>query len=108
MSQSNLFDDALWEEFVGRASELQDDQAACEQLVYRFLGQYLPALISARTQEDRDRVWRAFWSYLTAPVTRAKPFGLSYSSADDLIAEIQQELGRLGFRPGSQAGQESS
>ena len=106
MSQSNLFDDALWEEFVGRASEIQDDPAACEQLVYRFLGQYLPALISARTQEDRDRVWRAFWSYLTAPVTRAKPFGLSYSSADDLIAEIQQELGRLGFRPGSQAGQE--
>jgi len=97
LSQPNLFDDALWEEFVARASELQGNPAACERLVYRFLGQYLPALIEARTQEDHERVWRALWSYLTAPVTKAKPFCLSYSSADDLIGEIQQELGRLGF-----------
>ena len=103
MSQPNLFDDAIWEEFMGRASELQDNPTACEQLVYRFLGQYLPAMIAAKTQEDHDRIWRAFWSYLTAPVTRAKSFGLSYSSADDLIAEIQQELGRLGFDPRSSA-----
>jgi len=100
LSQPNVFDSALWEEFVGRASELQDNPTACEHLVYRFLGQYLPALVAARTQEDLDRVWRAFWSYLTAPLTRAKPFGLSYSSADDLIADIQQELGRLGFHSG--------
>jgi hypothetical protein len=100
LSQPNLFDGALWEEFVGKASELQGDPAACERLVYRFLGQYLPALLEARTQEDHERVWRAFWSYLTAPVTRAKPFSLSYSSADDLIADIQEELSRLGFHPG--------
>lgn len=99
MNQPDLFDNALWEELVGNASELQGDPAACEHLVYRFLRQYLPALLAARTQDDRERVWRALWSYLTAPVTRAKPFGLSYSSADDLIAEIQKELGRLGYHP---------
>ena len=101
MNQPSLFDDARWEELVGKASERRDNPAACERLVYRFLGQYLPALISARTQDDRERVWRAFWSYLTAPVTGAKPFGLSYSSADDLLADIQQELARLGFHPGT-------
>ncbi len=98
MNQNNLFDNVFWEEFVGSASELRDDPATREQLVYRFLRQYLPALLAAKTQENQDRAWRALWSYMTAPVTRAKPFSLSYSSADDLIANIQEELGRLGLQ----------
>ncbi len=81
---------------MGKAEELGDDPAACEQLVYRFLGQYLPALLSARNQAGRDRVWRALWQYMTMPATRAKPFGLSHSSADGLLEAIQEELGRLG------------
>jgi hypothetical protein len=97
LKQPELFDNAPWEELIGKTSELEGDPTACEHLVYRFLGQYLPALLAGRTQDDRERVWRAFWSYLTAPVTMAKPFGMSYSSADDLIAEIQKELGRFGY-----------
>lgn len=99
MNQSNLFDATLWNEMVGRVTEIQDDPAAGQHLVYRFLGQYLPALLSARTQEARERVWSALWSYLTMPVTRAKPFALSSSSADGLIAEIQRELSRQGYQP---------
>jgi hypothetical protein len=97
LSHPNPFDNIFWEEFVSKAVELRGNPAACEQLVYRFLMQYLPALIASRTLEDSERVWRALWSYMTAPITRAKPFGLSYSSADDLIADIQSELCRLGY-----------
>ena len=99
MNESKLFDSTLWEELVGRVTEMQDDPAAGQHLVYRFLGQYLPALLSARTQEARERVWYALWSYLTTPATRAKPFGLSSSSADELIAEIRRELSRQGYQP---------
>lgn len=99
MDPNDLFDNAKWEEFVIKAATLKNDPLACEQLVYRFLGQYLPALISAKTKQDQERVWTAFWHYLTTPITRAKPFGFSYSSADDLIAEIQNELGHLGYQP---------
>ena len=100
MDRPELFDNAQWEALLtGKAEELGDDPAACEQLVYRFLGQYLPALLSARNQAGRDRVWRALWQYMTMPATRAKPFGLSHSSADGLLAAIQEELGRLGIGP---------
>ena len=99
MNESNLFDTNFWEELVGTVTEIHENTEAGQHLVYRFLGQYLPALLSARTQEARERVWTALWSYLTAPVTRAKPFALSSSSADDLIAEIQRELSRQGYQP---------
>lgn len=94
MNDLNTVDRTVWDDIVGRASELQDDPDTCEHLVYRFLKQYLPALYRAKTQEARDRVWSALWSYLVSPPTRAKPFVLSSSSADDLIAEIQEELSR--------------
>gem|GEM_PF-1173985 len=97
LNQNNLFDNVFWEEFVSSTSELSDESYTREQLVYRFLGQYLPALLAAKTQENRDRAWRALWSYMTSPVTMAKPFSLSYSSADDLIANIQEQLSRLGI-----------
>lgn len=72
--------------------------AAVGLLVRRFLGQYLPALLASKTQPHSDRVWLALWSYLTAPITRAKPFSLSYSSADEVIEKIQNELDRLGYK----------
>ena len=96
LNDSNTLDRTVWDDIVGKARELQDNPDACEHLVYRFLKQYLPALYRAKTQEARDRVWRALWSYLTTPATKAKPFVLSSSSADDLIAEIQEEVSRRG------------
>ena len=98
MKQSDQFDNTVWGELVGRVTELRDNPAGCDHLVYRFLGQYLPALLSARTQEARERVWSALWSYLTTPATRAKPFAMSSSSADDLIAVIQMELNRQWYQ----------
>ena len=99
MNQSNQFDNTVWDELVRGVTELRDDPAAVQHLVYRILAQYLPALLSARTQDARERVWSALWSYLTTPATRAKTFSLSSSSADDLIAEIQRELSRQGYQP---------
>ena len=97
MDDSNLFDDITWCETIGNIAEIEGNMAAVQHLVYRFLGQYLPALLAARTQPDRDRVWYALWSYLTAPVTRSKNFSLPYSSADELIAKIQDKLASLGY-----------
>ena len=94
----DLFDSAPWDELVGRLTDFQDVPGAAQHLVYRFLHQYLPALLSAKTQHARDRVWYSLWSYLTSTATRAKPFALSSLSADGLIAEIQGELSRLGYR----------
>ena len=99
MNQSNPFDNILWDEMVGRVAEIQDSPEAGQRLLYRLLGQYLPALLSAKTQEARERVWSALWSYLTTTATSAKPFSLSSSSADGLIAEIQRELSRQGYQP---------
>ena len=98
MNQPKQFDNTVWDQLVGRVTELQDNPAAGEHLVYRLLAQYLPALLSAKTQEARERVWSALWSYLTTTATRAKPFALPSSSADDLIAEIQGELTRQGYK----------
>ena len=94
MDDSSLFDDSTWSKTIGNVAEIEGDIAAVRHLVYRFLGQYLPALLAARTQPDRDRVWYALWSYLTAPVTRSKTFSLSYSSADEVIGKIQIEVAR--------------
>jgi hypothetical protein len=99
LNDSSLFDNAPWDEMVSKVAELQGNSEAGQHLVYRFLGQYLPALLSARTQEASERVWFALWSYLTTPATKAKPFALSSSSADDLIVEIQRELSRRGYHP---------
>ena len=96
MNESRLFDSGTWEKLVSTFDEFKDDLDSCQLLVDRLLGQYLPALLSARTEADLDRVWRAFWSYLTAPATRLKPFGLSSESADELIGKLQAELARLG------------
>ncbi len=77
-------------------SELLDDPDGTEHLVDRFVGQYLPVLLRTKTENDIDHVWLAFWSYLVAPRTNRKPFGLSSRTADLLIAEFQRVLSRPG------------
>ena len=97
MNQPELLDEARWRTLLSGASdELSDDPVACELLAYRLAGQYLPALLTARSPEDRQRVWNALWSYMTMAPTRSKPFSMSSPAADGLIAAVQEELGRLG------------
>lgn len=97
MDRTELLDEARWRAVLSGASdELADDPLACELLAFRLAGQYLPALLTSRRPEDRQRVWNSLWSYMTMAPTRAKPFVLSSPAADGLIAAVQEELGRLG------------
>ena len=83
-------DSPLWEAIAIVIPELQDNPEGATLLVYRLEGQYLPALLKAGTEEARERVWLALWSYITAPITVRKPFSLSSGTADRLIAEVQK------------------
>ena len=82
-------DSSLWEAIARVVPELSDNPEGAALLVQRLEGQYIPAFLKAATQEARDRVWLAFWSYLTAPITRRKSFSLSSGTADRFIAEVQ-------------------
>ena len=92
MSDTEPFGQEFWEKFARELPELVDNPEGAEHLAYRFVGQYLPALLKAKTKEDSDRVWLAFWSYLIARPTPRKPFGLSQQAADRLIAQFQKVL----------------
>ena len=92
MRDRNLFDHTFWEEIAGSSPELVDNPEGTEHLAYRFVGQYLPALLRVRTKEDSDDVWLAFWSYLVARGNQRKPFALSQEAADRVITEFQQVL----------------
>ena len=96
----DLFDRGFWEAVTRDSQALRDNPEGVEHLVYRFLGKYLPNLISARTQEARGLVWLAFWSYLIARASSKKPFGLSQEAADELIALFKIALGGSGPRAG--------
>ena len=87
-----MFDQAFWEEIARNSPELVDNPQGAEHLAYRFVGQYLPALLKVRTQEASDDVWLAFWSYLTARGNQRKPFYLSREAADRVITEFQAAL----------------
>ena len=93
MNPDRLFDHDLWLDIAVKMPELSDEPEGAAHLVERYVGQYLPALLKSRTNDDIDRVWLAFWHYLVAPRTNRKPFGLSSSTADLLIAEFQAALG---------------
>lgn len=84
---------ALWEGIVGEYSALLGSQEAADYLVFRWLDQYLPAWLKARTPEARERVWTALWSLLTAAATPRKPFHLSPEDADRLVVRFRAELG---------------
>ena len=90
MSSADLFDEAFWGQIVRGLPELADNPEGADYLVFRFAGQYLPAVVKARTNEAVDRVWLSFWNYLVAPMSSRKPFGLSSQGADRLIAQLQQ------------------
>ena len=92
MENDEIPGSSLWEAIANRHPEFSGNPEGAAHVAYRFEGQYLPALSKARTQEESERVWLAFWSYLTAPLTRRKPFGLSSRAADRLIAEYQEAL----------------
>lgn len=83
---------SLWETIATDSSELRGNPEGASYLVQRFEGQYLPALRKARTQEQRERVWLAFWSYLTATISSRKLFRLSPGGADRLIGEFQKAM----------------
>ena len=85
----------MWVRIIAKLPELSSDAEGIEHLADRFVGQYLPALLRSRTEDQRDHVWLAFWHYLVAPRTRRKPFGLSSGMADLLIAEFQIALSEL-------------
>ena len=92
----DLFDRGFWEAITRDSRALRDNPEGLEHLVYRFLGKYLPNLISARNQEVRERVWLAFWSYLIARQSWKKPFGLTHEAADEMIARFKIALGEGG------------
>ena len=92
MGDTDQFDQSFWEEIARSSPELVDNPEGAEHLAYRFVGQYLPALLGARTKENSDFVWLAFWSYLIARRSRRKPFGLSQPAAEGLIAAFQKAL----------------
>ena len=88
----NLYDQSFWLQIATKLPELASNAGGLEHLVDRFVRQYLPVLLRSRTEEERDHVWLAFWSYLVAPRNRRKPLGLSSRTADLLIAEFQSVL----------------
>ena len=96
MDEEELFDQSFWVSIALELPELQGDQVGAEFVVDRFVGQYLPALLSTRRQQGKDHVWLAFWNYLVAPRSSRKPFGLTSKTADFLIAEFQRVLSRPG------------
>ena len=95
MNEKDLFDQNFWVGIAMKLPELLNDPEGTEHLVDRFVGQYLPALLRSRGEEQIDHVWLALWNYLVAPHTNRKPFGLSSRTADLLIAEFQGALSGL-------------
>ena len=90
----------MWEAIANGSPELSDNPEGAEHLADRFEGQYLPAMMKARTPEAQERVWLAFWTYLTAPLTQRKPFRLSSKAADQLIGDVQKAMSQgLGQDP---------
>jgi hypothetical protein len=77
---------------IGDTPELADDKESIEQIADRFARQYLAAWLRAGTDDMRERVWLAFWSYLTSAATPRKPFVLSGESADSLITRMRGEV----------------
>ena len=95
MEMEKIFDLELWENLITNIDGFKDDKSARDQFTYRFLGQYLPAIISATTQDAYQKAINAMWQYMTAPASVRKPFSIDNRSADMLIANVQDNLHRL-------------
>ena len=85
-------DEAFWEEIAIRSPELEENPEGAAHLAFRFAGKYLPIVLGAKDNEERERVWLAFWSYLIARETNRKPFGLSADAADEIIGQFRAAL----------------
>ena len=96
MDEEELSDQSFWVSIALNLPELQGDHVGAEFVVDRFVGHYLPVLLSTRGQQGKDHVWLAFWNYLVAPRSSRKPFGLTSRTADLLIAEFQSALSQPG------------
>ena len=79
-----LPDDA-WIDKADAALSFIDYPDARGLILYRFDGQYLPAVRKARNKDQLFRAWNAFHAYLTARQSRRKIFALTAQEADDFI-----------------------
>ncbi len=77
-----------WVDAADEALQFIDDPDARGLILYRFEGQYLPALRKARNPEQVWRAWNAFYNYLTFRESRRKFFSLSPEDADKAIATL--------------------
>ena len=95
MGDTDQFDQSFWEEIARSSPELVDNPEGAEHLAYRFVSQYLPALLEGKAKVSKDHVWLAYWTYLTPRESKRKPFRLSQQAADQLIGEFQKVLSNL-------------
>lgn len=77
--------DDSWLVKADEALSFIDDPDARGLILYRFDGQYLPAIRKARNTDQLFRAWNAFYAYLTARRSRRKIFSLTAQEADDFI-----------------------
>ena len=90
-SKWDLSDDS-WIEAADNALNFVEDLDARGLILYRFEGQYLPALRKARNSQQLWRAWNAFYNYLTFRESRRKFFSLSDSEALRVIAALEELL----------------
>lgn len=84
--------DEDWVESADRSLAFVDDPEARGLILYRFEGQYLPALRKARNPEQVWRAWNAFFNYLTFRESRRKFFSLSEEDALRVITTLTDVL----------------
>ena len=81
-----------WIEAADKALDFVADMDARGLILYRFEGQYLPALRKARNDGQVWRAWNAFYNYLTFRESRRKFFSLSDRDALKVIATLTDVL----------------
>lgn len=84
--------DEAWVVAADSALAFIEDGDARGLILYRFNGQYLPALRKARNGAQVWRAWNAFHHYLTTRETRRKFFSLSHEDADRAISLLTSIL----------------
>lgn len=81
-----------WIEAADKALSFVENLDARGLILYRFEGQYLPALRKARNSEQTWRAWNAFYNYLTFRESRRKFFSLSDDDALKVITALVELL----------------
>ena len=88
MTGNRQLPDDAWLGKADEAISFIDDPNARGLILFRFEGQYLPAVRKARNKDQLFRAWSAFHAYLTARQSRRKIFSLSAREADDFIEKL--------------------